>query len=51
MKDKSISNYEWQDNFVMAGGLFDMYLLNQIFIIKMIFYVFVNFSDSLDVPY
>lgn len=36
MKDKSQSNYEWQDNFVKARDLSDIYLFKQI-IIKMIF--------------
>lgn len=41
VKDKGTSNYEWQDNFVMTRGLFDIYLFNKIFNIKMI-YVFVQ---------
>lgn len=35
MKDKSPSNYEWQDNFVKARDLADIHLFKQI-ITKMI---------------
>lgn len=37
-----MSNYEWQDNFVMTRGLFDIYLFNKIFNIRMNFYAFVQ---------
>lgn len=42
VKDKGMSNYEWQDNFVMTRGLFDIYLFNKIFNIRMNFYAFVQ---------